>query len=101
MEITQWLQTWVPITVGILAIITGISGIIYKLYSTFVKFVKEEIQEVTKEFKPNGGSSLKDQVNRLESQHETLNQKVNEIYDLLTLPTRPVKTLKSSNPKKP
>lgn len=91
MEITQWLQTWVPLIVGILAIITGVSGIIYKLYAKFVNFIKEEIQEVVKEFKPNGGSSLKDQVNRLENQHTVLNQKVDEIYDILTTPTKPVK----------
>jgi uncharacterized iron-regulated membrane protein len=97
MEITQWLQTWVPLIVGILAIITGISGIVYKLYSKFVNFVKEEIKEVTKEFKPNGGSSLKDQVNRLETNHSSLANKVDEIYDLLTTPTKPVKISKSKN----
>ena len=98
MEITQWLQTWIPLMVGILALITGISGIIYKVHKGFVNFIKDEIQEVTKEFKPNGGSSLKDQVNRLEKQHTSLGNKVDEIYDLLTTPTKPVKT---ENPKKP
>jgi uncharacterized iron-regulated membrane protein len=94
MEITQWLQTWIPLIVGILAILTGISGIIYKVHKGFVKFVKEEIQEVAKEFKPNGGTSLKDQVNRLEKQHSDLNQKVDEIYDILTTPTEPIKVVK-------
>jgi uncharacterized iron-regulated membrane protein len=98
MEITEWLQTWVPLIVGILAIVTGISGILYKVHQGFVKFIKDEIQEVAKEFKPNGGSSLKDQVNRLELQHTSLNKKVDEIYDLLTTPTKPVKI---SKPKKP
>jgi uncharacterized iron-regulated membrane protein len=97
MEITQWLQTWVPLIVGILAIITGVSGIIYKVHQGFMKFIKDEIQEVTKEFKPNGGSSLKDQVNRLETNHSNLSQKVDEIYDLLTTPTKPVKISKSKN----
>ena len=95
MEITQWLQTWIPLMVGILAIITGISGIIYKIHQGFVKFIKEEINEVTKEFKPNGGGSLKDQVNRLEAQHNSLGKKVDDIYDLLTTPTQPIKIVKS------
>jgi uncharacterized protein (UPF0335 family) len=98
MEITQWLQTWVPLTVGIIAIITGISTIIYKIHHGFIKFIKDEIQEVTKEFKPNGGSSLKDQVNRLEKQHTSLGNKVDEIYDLLTTPTEPVKVVKRKKP---
>jgi uncharacterized iron-regulated membrane protein len=98
MEITQWLQTWVPLIVGILAIITGVSGIIYKIHQGFMKFIKDEINEVAKEFKPNGGGSLKDQVNRLEKQHDSLTSKVDEIYDLLTTPTKPIKV---SKPKKP
>jgi hypothetical protein len=70
------------------------SGIIYTIYTAFAKFVKNEIQEVAKEFKPNGGSSLKDQVNRLEAQHSDLKLKVDEIYDLLTTPTKPVRITK-------
>lgn len=97
MEITHWLQTWVPLIVGILAIITGVSGIVYKVHQTFIKFIKEEIQEVAKEFKPNGGSSLKDQVNRLETKNNHLSQRVDEIYDLLTTPTKPTKILKSKD----
>jgi uncharacterized iron-regulated membrane protein len=97
MEILNWLETWVPLTIGILTIITMVSGIFYTIYTTFTKFVKHEIQEVAKEFKPNGGSSLKDQVNRLEAQHANLNQKVDEIYDILTTPTKPVKTSKPKN----
>jgi hypothetical protein len=95
MEITEWLETWVPITVGIMAILGGTWGFVNKVNKGFVKFIKEEINEVAKEFKPNGGSSLKDQVNRLEKQHYSLNQKVDEIYDILTTPTKPVKISKS------
>ena len=97
MDITQFLESWVAIILGSIAIISAISGTIYRIYSKFVKLMKEEIKEVTKEFKPNGGSSLKDQVNRLEIQHSSLNQKVDEIYDLLTTPTKPVKISKSKN----
>ena len=98
MDVTEWLQTWVPLIVGILAIVTGVSGIIYKIHKGLINFLRDEIQEMAKEFKPNGGSSLKDQVNRLEANHTNLNKKVDEIYDLLTTPTKPVKI---SKPKKP
>jgi hypothetical protein len=35
------------------------------------------------ELKPNGGSSIKDQVNRLEAQHLKLEAKVDKIYDAI------------------
>jgi len=98
MEITNWLQTWVPLIVGILTILTIISGATYKVYKGFTRFVEEEVREVAKEFKPNGGSSLKDQVNRLEANHVSLSNKVDEIYDLLTTPTKPVKISKFEKP---
>jgi len=94
MEILKWLETWIPLIIGILTIVTMISGIFYTIYKTFTKFVKDEIQEVIKEFKPNGGTSLKDQVNRLEAHHDDLKVKVDEIYDLLTTPTKPVRVTK-------
>ena len=94
MTLVESLQTWIPITVGMLTILTIVSGIIYKAHKGFTNFIKDEIKEVTKEFKPNGGSSLKDQVNRLENQHTSLANKVDEIYDLLTTPTEPVKIVK-------
>ena len=46
------------------------------------------------ELKPNGGSSLKDQVNRLEAQHEKLDAKVDKIYEILLVQTKPVKVVK-------
>jgi uncharacterized iron-regulated membrane protein len=94
METLKLLETWIPLIIGILTIMTMLSGIIYTIYTTFKKFVKNEIQEVAKEFRPNGGSSLKDQVNRLEAHHNDLKLKVDEIYDLLTTPTKPVKVTK-------
>lgn len=47
------------------------------------------------ELKPNGGSSLKDQVNRLEAQHEKLDAKVDKIYDILLGQTKPVRVAKT------
>ena len=46
------------------------------------------------ELKPNGGSSLKDQVNRLEAQHVKLETKVDKIYEILLVQTKPVKVVK-------
>jgi hypothetical protein len=46
------------------------------------------------ELKPNGGSSIKDQVNRLELQHEKLEAKVDKIYDAIL-----VQGLKSNSKK--
>jgi len=97
MTITEWLETWIPLTVGILSIITIVAGMIYSIHKKFITYIHEEIKDVAKEFKPNGGSSLKDQVNRLEKQHSSLSNKVDEIYDLLTTPTKPTKLTKSKN----
>lgn len=47
------------------------------------------------ELKPNGGSSLKDQVNRLENQHAKLESKVDKIYDILLGQTQPVTVVKT------
>lgn len=90
MSLTEFLQTWVPLSVGILTILTAISGIIYKLNQRFQNFVKEEINHVVKELRPNGGSSLKDQVNRLETGH---NKIVDDVQDL----RKEVSEIKSDN----
>ena len=56
---------WVTIIVGIFSIIGG-----------FAIFVKWLVKHFLYELKPNGGGSLKDQVNRLEG-------RVDEIYRIL------------------
>jgi hypothetical protein len=91
-------NNWIALILGISGVISLFVTIILWLNKKLTGFIRHEIQEIAKEFKPNGGTSLKDQVNRLEKQHSGLNQKVDEIYDLLTSPTKPVKVVK---PKKP
>lgn len=59
----------IEIVIGMSTILAGIAGSIKWL-------TKHYFDEIRAEFKPNGGSSLKDQVNRLE-------EKVNIIYDLV------------------
>ena len=44
---------------------------------------KHYFDEIKAELKPNGGSSIKDQVNRLETQHKNLEAKVDKIYDAI------------------
>jgi hypothetical protein len=44
---------------------------------------KHYFDEIKAELKPNGGSSIKDQVNRLETQHVKLEAKVDKIYDVI------------------
>jgi hypothetical protein len=44
---------------------------------------KHYFDEIKAELKPNGGSSIKDQVNRLEQQHGKLEAKVDKIYDAI------------------
>lgn len=56
---------WIAVIVGIISIITG-----------FGAAVKWLVKHYLSELKPNGGSSLKDKVDRLES-------RVDEIYSLL------------------
>ena len=61
-------EAWVGTIVGILTIITSVAlGIKW--------LVKHYFDEIKAELKPNSGSSLKDQVIRLEREMELANQK--------------------------
>lgn len=66
---TQGTALVIEIVIGMSTILAGIAGSIKWL-------TKHYFDEIRAEFKPNGGSSLKDQVNRLE-------EKVNIIYDIV------------------
>jgi hypothetical protein len=79
------------------AIIVSIISIITSIALGVRWLVKHYFDEIKAELKPNGGSSLKDQVNRLENQHNRLDTKVDKIYELLITQTKPVKTTKSKN----
>ena len=79
MTITEFLQTWIPLTVGILSIITVGGTLVYKLNKRFINLLREQVGNLIKEFKPNGGSSLKDQVNRLESGHNEIEKDIKDL----------------------
>jgi hypothetical protein len=80
------LESIVAVTVGIISILGSLAIVVGHL-----------VKHYFAELKPNGGSSLKDQVNRLERQHEKLDSKVDKIYEILLVQTKPVKTTKSKN----
>lgn len=66
--------TWAPPVLAMLSIVGVLAGMIRWL-------VKHYFDEIKKEFKPNGGSTLKDQVNRLEEEHTKLFEKFEKAED--------------------
>lgn len=58
----------------------GIIGAIATVAAILIRHeVKKNLNEIKAEFKPNGGGSLKDQVNRLETRHGELDAKVDKL----------------------
>jgi hypothetical protein len=57
-------------------LMTAIGVIILGIFTGFIGFMKYVFDKILAELKPNGGTSLKDQVNRLE-------QRVDDIYNVL------------------
>ena len=64
-------QDWAGLIFTTLSIVALVAGGIKWL-------TKHYFDEIRAEFKPNGGSSLKDQVNRLEKKTSELNERMNE-----------------------
>lgn len=76
MDIANIDLTWAPPVLAFLSIIGVVAGMIRWL-------VKHYLQEMKAELKPNGGGSIKDQVNRLEKRHDELDKKVDRIMEIL------------------
>lgn len=79
MTITDWLG----LTLTSLSILT-IIGVAVRWV------IRHYVQDIAKELKPNGGSSLKDQVNRLEKEmkeadqiRKEMNKKIDHMYEVL------------------
>lgn len=68
---------------AIVGLIIGFSTVITVSAAGVRWLTKHYFDEIKAEFKPNGGGSLKDQVNRLEAQHGELKNKVDKIYDVI------------------
>jgi hypothetical protein len=64
------------LVVSILTILTAVLGGVKWL-------VKHYFQEIKNELKPNHGSSIKDQVTRLEIQHSELDKKIDRLTEFL------------------
>jgi hypothetical protein len=76
MDLTNIDLTWAPPVLAFLSVLGVLAGVIRWL-------VKHYFDEIKAELKPNGGGSIKDQVNRLEKQHNLLDQKVDRIMEIL------------------
>ena len=66
----------------IAAIVGGIGAVVATVIAG-LRALFNKIEQIMDQFEPNGGSSLKDQVNRLESQHNRLHNQVESIYKIL------------------
>lgn len=68
------IETWIGIVVGISTIITS-AGLGVRW------LVKHYFDEMKAELKPNSGSSMKDQITRLEQRTEKVEAKIDDLYD--------------------
>ena len=72
--------SWASDVLALIGIVSAIAGVV----ALWVRHeVNKNFKEIKSEFKPNGGGSLKDQVNRLETRHDDLDSKVDRIMELL------------------
>ena len=82
---------------SVLAVTISISTIITTIGLGVKWLVKHYFEEIKKEMRPNSGSSMKDQVTRLESRTEAVEEKLDKLYDLLI--TQGVRTISSKTKK--
>jgi hypothetical protein len=82
---------------SVLAVTISISTIITTIGLGVKWLVKHYFDEIKKEMRPNSGSSMKDQVTRLESRTEAVEDKLDKLYDLLV--TQGVRTISSRTKK--
>ena len=68
---------------SILAITISLGTVITSVALGVKWLTKHYFDEIKHEMKPNSGTSIKDQVTRLESRTEKVEEKVDKIYDLL------------------
>ena len=66
--------SWAPPLLALLTVLGIISGLIRWL-------VKHYLDELKAEFKPNGGGSMKDAINRLEKDHARLYEKIEKVEE--------------------
>lgn len=64
------------------AVISGITALIGAIVAG-MRIISLKIEKVLHEFRPNGGSSTRDQLNRLAESHTKLEERVDGIYTIL------------------
>lgn len=69
--------------IDITGLIVSICTIIAFATGSIKWLTKHYFDEIRSELKPNGGSSMKDQVNRLEQGYDRLENKIDKVTDLL------------------
>ena len=74
MDLSNIDLTWAPPVLAFLSILGIVAGMIRWL-------VKHYLDEMKAELKPNGGGSIKDQVNRLEKEHQKLFEQFEKAED--------------------
>jgi hypothetical protein len=65
----------------IAAVVAGIGAIVASI-TAVIKSLGKKVENLLGELKPNGGTSIKDQVNRLEVQYTRLEKKIDNLYDM-------------------
>ena len=72
------IQDWQTI-IGLILGVSAVAGILFAILRFYIKtFAKEQLEEIRHELKPNGGSSIKDQVTRLEEKQKEIAQRQHE-----------------------
>ena len=67
----------------ILSTILGTLALLGVLEVRMSRITKRMVKEYLSELKPNGGSSLKDSVNRLEKAQEVQNKRLDDLFTIL------------------
>jgi chaperonin cofactor prefoldin len=76
MQLTNEIQMVLGISISIATIVT--------IFASAVRWlVKHYFDDIKKELQPNSGSSMKDQVTRLESKTDKLEGKIDKLYEIL------------------
>ena len=84
MTIGEW-----QAVIGLIIGVSAVAGIIFTILRFYIRaFAKQELEDIRHELKPNSGSSMKDQITRLEENHkrieqdnESINRKLDKLDD--------------------
>jgi hypothetical protein len=77
------ISDWAGLILTALSIIAITVGGIRWYVTAEIKVLSTELKNDLSELKPNGGSSMKDQVNRLEEKSHRLEDKIDNLYNVL------------------